>query len=73
MKNGHTLPPDENIRFKGDEEDSTLIIKAARVSDAGNYTCSVKNAFGSDSFATQIVIKGKTSSRCEEASDSNCF
>ena len=60
IKEGQVLRPDDNVKIKGDEEDSALIIKAARESDAGNYSCSAKNAFGSDWFTTQIVIKGKS-------------
>ena len=43
----------------GEEEDSTLSIRSTKESDAGNYTCIAKNAFGSDSFTTRLFIQGK--------------
>lgn len=58
-KNGNVIQSDENIKIKKDEEDSVLTIKSSKESDAGNYTCSVKNAFGSDSSTSQVLIRGK--------------
>lgn len=59
IKDNNVLQPNENIKFKGDEEDSNLIIKSTRETDSGNYTCIAKNAFGSDTFTTQVFIRGK--------------
>jgi hypothetical protein len=43
-----------------DEMSSKLSIKKVTSKDSGNYTCSVKNAFGSDSHSTSLQIKGSS-------------
>ena len=59
MKDENPIQPGDHTKIKGDQEDSTLSIRSTREFDAGNYTCIAKNAFGSDSFTTRLVIQGK--------------
>jgi len=40
------------------ERSSILSIEKVRSSDSGNYSCSVSNAFGSDSQTIILIIKG---------------
>ena len=66
MKDGSVLQSDENTKIKVDEEDSLLSIKSTRATDDGNYTCIVKNAFGSASFTTRVIIQGRSLSLTTE-------
>ena len=59
MKDGNLIQSGDHTKIKGDEEDSTLSIRSTKESDAGNYTCIAKNAFGSDSFTARLLIQGK--------------
>ena len=64
MKDGNVIQSGDHTKIKGDEEDSTLSIRSTKESDAGNYTCIAKNAFGSDSFTTRLLIQGKNQGPC---------
>ena len=59
LKDDIAIQSNENVKIKGDEEDSTLSIKSTRESDAGNYTCVARNAYGSHSFTTKLVVQGR--------------
>ena len=59
MKNGHLIHLDDKIGIN--DEGDVLSIKSTRPTDVGNYTCIAKNAFGSDSFSTQLNIQGRSS------------
>ena len=37
---------------------SILNIKKVTSNDSGNYTCEVKNAFGEDTFTSQLIVRG---------------
>ena len=37
---------------------SILNIKKVTSDDSGNYTCEVKNAFGEDTFTSQLIVRG---------------
>jgi len=51
---------DTNIEIaSSDKRSSRLTIEKVTSNDSGNYTCNVKNAFGSDSHSTSLQIKGK--------------
>ena len=58
-KDGNLIQSDDRVKIKKDEEESNLVIKSSKESDAGNYTCTAKNAFGTDSSTTQVLIRGK--------------
>ena len=59
-KNGRPLKTGPDVSYKVDIFDisSTLTIKKIQRSDQANYTCLVKNAFGSDSQTVQLIVKG---------------
>ena len=38
---------------------SILNIQKVKANDSGNYTCSVRNAFGFDSHSISLVVRGK--------------
>ena len=59
-KDGEAVQSDEHKKVIGDQEDSMLTIKSTRANDAGNYTCSAKNAFGSGSFSTRLMVQGRS-------------
>ena len=59
-KNGHLIPKQSNeleILSIGDMQ-SILNIKKVTSNDSGNYTCEVKNAFGEDTFTSQLIVRG---------------
>ena len=37
---------------------SILSIEKVTSNDSGNYTCEVKNAFGEDTFISQLIVRG---------------
>ena len=51
--------PDVNYRIETSEISSTFTIKNIELSDQANYTCIVKNQFGSDSQSVLLSIRGK--------------
>jgi hypothetical protein len=60
-KNGQTIKSSSDISYKIDnfEQHSTLTIAKVHRSDAGNYSCLVQNALGTDSQNTLISVKGR--------------
>ena len=58
-KNGH---PIHNNRYEieNSKKFSTLNIERINREDAGNYSCKVKNAYGSDLQNVQLNVKGKS-------------
>lgn len=42
-----------------DDSNSVLKIPSVAKSDAGNYTCRVSNAYGSDTISTKLSVKSK--------------
>ena len=47
-----------NFRIDTSEEYSNLIITKVQRSDSANYTCVVRNAFGSDSQSVRLNVRG---------------
>ena len=64
LKDGVSIQSNENIKIRA-EEDSTLSIKSTKESDAGNYTCIARDAHGSASFTTQLIIQGELGGLCD--------
>ncbi|CAG2103309.1 unnamed protein product [Medioppia subpectinata] len=59
-RNGRTLKPSPGVDYKIDNFDkfSTFSISKIERRDAGNYSCFVSNAFGSDTQNVLLTIKG---------------
>jgi hypothetical protein len=62
-KNGHSLKANPDVNYKIDNFDrfSTLTIAKIDRKDSGNYTCIVRNAFGTDSQNVLLTVKGMKS------------
>ena len=61
FKNGQSLKNNrDRYDFESSETLSTLKIVKLNREDAGNYSCKVKNAFGSDSMNVLLNVKGKS-------------
>ncbi len=62
-KNGQSLKANPDVNYKIDNIDraSTFIISKINRKDTGNYTCSVRNAFGTDSQNVYLTVKGMIS------------
>jgi len=60
-RNGQLIKSSPDVNYKIDNFDrfSTLIIPKIDRKDAGNYTCVVRNAFGTDSQSSLLSIKGR--------------
>ena len=60
-KNGQNIKSVPNVNHKIEYLDmsSTLTIKKITRNDSGNYSCLVKNSFGSDSQSVVLSVKGK--------------
>lgn len=57
-KNGEDIS-EENIRLKEDNEFTMLIFDIVKINDGGNYTCTVSNMDGTDSFSAYLEVKGE--------------
>jgi hypothetical protein len=62
-KNGQSLKANPDVNYKIDSIDraSTFIISKINRKDTGNYTCIVRNAFGTDSQNVYLTVKGMIS------------
>ena len=52
------VEPFHRFKISFDEDESELIIPRLSFEDSGNYSCTVRNDYGSDTQWTQIVVKG---------------
>ena len=59
-KDGQAIPSQSNeiIINSLDESQSNLKVKKVKANDSGNYTCSVRNAFGEDSHSIKLIVRG---------------
>ena len=60
FKNGQQInkQSDDLQITSSSEMHSILNIKKVTSNDSGNYTCEVKNAFGEDTFTSQLIVRG---------------
>ncbi|PRD30311.1 UNVERIFIED_CONTAM: Dscam2 [Trichonephila clavipes] len=56
MKDGEIVRESSNIRIQSVLDTSLLIIEAVTSESSGNYTCIVKNSFGSDRFTATLTV-----------------
>ncbi len=49
---------ESNFRIDTSTEYSNLLFSKVHRSDSGNYSCLVRNAFGSDSQSVRLSVKG---------------
>lgn len=59
LRNGRELPESNRYRFEVHESTYKFIIKEVWDIDAGEYTCEVSNAYGSDSATAKLIVQGK--------------
>jgi hypothetical protein len=52
------LNPESNFRIDSSAEYSNFIIANIDRTDSGNYSCLVRNAFGSDSQSVRLNVRG---------------
>jgi hypothetical protein len=59
-KNGQILSnsPQTNYKIENSEDQSIFKILNVIRTDSGNYSCTVRNAFGSDSQSAMLLVKG---------------
>ena len=59
-KNGQTLVNSQESEYKieNNEDYSLFTIKSVDRSDSGNYSCIVRNAFGTDIQSVLLTVKG---------------
>ena len=59
-KNDHILnsKPEVNYKIETSEELSIISIASVHRSDSGNYSCFVRNAFGTDSQNVVLNVRG---------------
>src|SRR6185437_9477633 len=64
-KDGVKLPdsPTSSSKIETTRKLSYIQIDSVQRTDAGNYTCTLTNAFGSDSLSITLSIKGRTGSK----------
>ena len=60
-RNGQSIRPSPDVKYRIDnlKLSSSLTIEKIARSDAGNYSCLVKNGIGSNSQFTYLNVKGK--------------
>jgi len=60
-RNGQLIKSSPDVNYKIDNSDrfSTFTIAKIDRKDAANYTCVVRNAFGTDSQSVLLSIKGR--------------
>lgn len=62
-KNGHKLVNFKSLRIDTLNEYSVLLIDPLVLDDNGNYTCTMSNNHGSDSYTVSLIVECKHSSR----------
>ncbi|XP_067142264.1 follistatin-related protein 4-like isoform X1 [Centruroides vittatus] len=59
-KDGVTVENFHDITLVSNDLFSVLVIASIKAENVGNYTCILKNAFGSDTYTASLVMKGST-------------
>ncbi|KAF8793261.1 Titin like protein [Argiope bruennichi] len=56
MKDGNIVNESSNIKIQSVLDSSFLVIEAVRSESSGNYTCIVKNSYGTDRFVATLAV-----------------
>lgn len=59
LKDGSDIKESESIKIQTVLDSSFLVIESVTSTSTGNYTCIVKNNFGSDRFTAELIVSGK--------------
>lgn len=57
-KDGQKIVANKNIRIENSEFSSILMLMNLDSISSGIYNCNARNAFGSDTVTTRIIVKG---------------
>lgn len=60
LKDGQVITETKNLKIQSVMESSFLVISSVTSESSGNYTCIVKNAYGSDKFTASLAVTGKS-------------
>ncbi|XP_023220980.1 titin-like [Centruroides sculpturatus] len=58
LKDGEDIMKFKKIKIVDIADSSLLIIPSVQSESIGNYTCIVRNSMGSDSYTSQLILKG---------------
>lgn len=58
FKNGQIIQSTDSVSIGTNDFASNLVFKSLSMSDAGEYTCTVSNTFGSDSITIKVIVEG---------------
>ncbi|KAF8793263.1 Down syndrome cell adhesion molecule-like [Argiope bruennichi] len=56
LKNGHDATEVDGIKIQTVMDSSVLVIASVNSQSSGNYTCIVKNSFGSDRYTSSLAV-----------------
>ncbi|XP_035232060.1 Down syndrome cell adhesion molecule-like protein Dscam2 [Stegodyphus dumicola] len=56
LKDGSEIQESQNVKIQSVMDSSFLVIEAVTSQSSGNYTCIVKNTFGSDHFTATLMV-----------------
>ncbi|GBL76511.1 Hemicentin-2 [Araneus ventricosus] len=56
MKDGESVSESSNVKIQSVLDSSFLVIEAVTSESSGNYTCIVKNSYGSDRFVAALTV-----------------
>ncbi|XP_035232058.1 Down syndrome cell adhesion molecule-like protein Dscam2 [Stegodyphus dumicola] len=56
MKDGKEIKETNTVRIQSVQDYSVLLIESVTSESSGNYTCIVKNAFGSDLYTASLTV-----------------
>ncbi|XP_035232053.1 Down syndrome cell adhesion molecule-like protein Dscam2 [Stegodyphus dumicola] len=56
LKNGEELKETSNVEIQSIKDTSILLIESVTSESSGNYTCIVKNAYGTDRFTASLYV-----------------
>lgn len=58
LKDGTEIEESDNVKIQTIMDSSFLVIESVNSLSTGNYTCIIKNNFGSDRFTAALIVSG---------------